>query len=59
MDILRAKQILESPNKVDVRYEGVPIWIQNVDEEGETARVYTSANPDDEKVVPVRQLEEF
>lgn len=58
MDIQRANQIVESPEKVKVTYQGVPVWITNVDDGTETARVYTEANPDDEKTVSVRDLKE-
>jgi small acid-soluble spore protein H (minor) len=59
MNVQRAKQILESPKEIEVHYQGVPVWIQNVDETGHTARVYTANEPDDEKVIPVDQLNEL
>ncbi|MFC4078199.1 H-type small acid-soluble spore protein [Salinithrix halophila] len=58
MDILRARQILESPEKVEVHYREVPIWIQNVNDETETARIYTDDEPDRELVVSVQELHE-
>jgi small acid-soluble spore protein H (minor) len=58
MNTQRAKAIIESPNEIEVHYKGVPVWIQNVDETGSTARVYKANNPDDELVIPVDQLEE-
>lgn len=58
MDIGRAKQIIDSPTEIEVLYQGVPVWIQTVNEGNETARVYTRENPDDEKVVSVRELNE-
>jgi small acid-soluble spore protein H (minor) len=54
----RAKQIVDSPTEIQVHYQGVPVWIQNVNEGDETARVYTRDNPDDEKVVAVAELNE-
>ncbi len=59
MNAGRAKQILESPNKITVHYRGNPVWIQQVDEAGNTARVYTRDNPDDEMTVNVANLEEM
>ncbi|GGE10523.1 small, acid-soluble spore protein H [Marinithermofilum abyssi] len=59
MDVMRAKQILESPREIDVRHDGVPVWIQQVNEDAETARVYPRAHPENEKTVPVEQLEEY
>jgi len=58
MDVGRAKQIVDSPETIEVLYQGVPVWIQNVNEGNETARVYTRENPDDEKVVSVNELRE-
>ncbi|PTX52192.1 small acid-soluble spore protein H (minor) [Melghirimyces profundicolus] len=59
MNILRARQIVESPQEIEVHHNGVPVWIQNLDESRETARVYTRNQPDDEKTVPVEELREI
>ena len=59
MDIRRAKQILDSPKEVEVHYLGKPVWIQNVDENSKTARVYPLDNPENEMTVPVDQLDEI
>jgi small acid-soluble spore protein H (minor) len=58
LNIGRAKQIVESPEEIEVHYRGVPVWIQHLNEAEETARVYTRERPDDEMVVPVQQLNE-
>ncbi len=58
MDIRRAKQILDSTKEVEVHYQGRPVWIQNVDESSQTARIYPLDNPDNEMTVSVHQLEE-
>jgi small acid-soluble spore protein H (minor) len=58
MNVQRAKQILESTKEIEVHYNGVSVWIQNVDEAGSTARVYRANKPDDELVIPVEQLQE-
>ncbi|WP_221566513.1 H-type small acid-soluble spore protein [Alkalihalobacillus sp. TS-13] len=58
MNAGRAKQILESPNEISVHYRGNPVWIQQVDETGNTARVYTREDPDNEMTVNVANLEE-
>ncbi|SMO40623.1 H-type small acid-soluble spore protein [Melghirimyces algeriensis] len=58
MNRLRAQQIIESPKHIEVHWNGVPVWIQNVDDRNETARVYTRERPDDEKTVPVEELRE-
>lgn len=58
MDIGRAKQIVESPDEIKVLFQGTPVWIQNLDENDQTARVYTRENPDNEKTVSVGELTE-
>ncbi|RCK12085.1 H-type small acid-soluble spore protein [Bacillus licheniformis] len=39
MNTQRAQEIVESPDMVDVTYNGRPIYIQRVDEQNETARM--------------------
>lgn len=39
MDYPRAKQILESPQVIQVKYRGRPVWIESLDQEDHTARV--------------------
>lgn len=58
MDINRAKEISVSPVMEDVEYNGVPVYIQHVDETLETARIYPLDDPDQEIVVPVRSITE-
>lgn len=58
MNVGRVKQIVESPKEFTVLYQGVPVWIQNVDENSETARVYMREEPEDEMEVPVTELVE-
>lgn len=56
MNVGRAKEILESPEIVDVTYEGTRVIIQYVDEDTKMARIYSRTNPDDERNVPVLNL---
>ncbi|TCM92616.1 small acid-soluble spore protein H (minor) [Paenibacillus sp. BK033] len=58
MDINRAKEIAASPVMEDVRYNGVPIYIQHVDDANETARIYPLSEPEQEMEVPLRSLAE-
>lgn len=58
MDMGRVKQIVDSPKEIEVHYQGEPVWIQVVHENDETARVYTRDEPEDEKVVLIKELEE-
>ncbi|WP_009880022.1 acid-soluble spore protein H, partial [Bacillus anthracis] len=40
MDVKRVKQILSSSSRIDVTYEGVPVWIESCDEQSGVAQVY-------------------
>ena len=35
MDVKRVKQILSSSSRIDVTYEGIPVWIESCDEQKE------------------------
>jgi small acid-soluble spore protein H (minor) len=56
MEMNRVKQIVSSPKEITVKYNGVPVWIQGVDEQANTARVYAQLDPDDEMDVSIREL---
>ncbi|MDO3679524.1 small acid-soluble spore protein H [Paenibacillus ehimensis] len=58
MNKQRAQEIAASPVMANVTYEGVPIYIQHVDEERETARVYPLDQPEQEQEVPLNSLTE-
>ena len=59
MDVNRAKQILSSPEEITVNYHGVSIWIDNCDEQGNTATIHMRGKHDDKRTVPVAELEEL
>lgn len=59
MNVIRAKQIVESPEEISVHHFGTPVWIQHVDEKMETARIYPLAETEDERTVSIAELEEF
>ncbi|WP_274363130.1 small acid-soluble spore protein H [Paenibacillus thermotolerans] len=58
MNIQRAQEIADSPVMANVTHEGVPIYIQHVDQANETARVYPLADRQNEYDVPLRSLKE-
>ncbi|MDA1477422.1 small acid-soluble spore protein H [Bacillus sp. CLL-7-23] len=58
MNTQRAQEIVESPVMVDVTYNGKQIYIQHVDQQNETARIYPLDQPEKEQDVPVGKLEE-
>ena len=43
MDVKRVKQILSSSSRIDVTYEGVPVWIESCDMA--VTQVYDVSNP--------------
>lgn len=58
MNSQRAKEIVESPTMVNVTCNGVPIYIQHVDERSETARIYPLEQPEQEREVALSELNE-
>ncbi|OIJ15968.1 small, acid-soluble spore protein, H family [Anaerobacillus arseniciselenatis] len=58
MNTNRAQQILESAKDIEVQHNGSSIWIQNVNPEEGTARVYPRQNPEQEMTVSVTELQE-
>ncbi len=56
MDIQRAQEIAKSSTMVNVTHNGVPVYIQHVDSQKETARIYPISQPENEQVVPVSNL---
>ncbi|MCM3272257.1 small acid-soluble spore protein H [Paenibacillus elgii] len=56
MNKQRAQEIAASPVMANVTYEGVPIYIQHVDEERESARIYRLDQPEQEQEVPLNSL---
>ncbi|MBA4541462.1 MULTISPECIES: H-type small acid-soluble spore protein [Thermoactinomyces] len=58
MDLERAKEILKSPEHIEVTYRGRPVWIEMVDEHAEKAQVHEEVNKDNVMIVPVWDLED-
>jgi small acid-soluble spore protein H (minor) len=58
MNVQRAKEIAASPVMANVTCNGIPIYIQHVDELRGTARIYPLGEPEHEREVPVQQLVE-
>ncbi|MED1202811.1 small acid-soluble spore protein H [Heyndrickxia acidicola] len=56
MNTQRAKEIAESPVMANVIYNGKPIYIQHVDEQNETARIYPILDPENEREVLLSEL---
>lgn len=58
MKVQRAKEIAASPVMANVLCEGTQIYIQHVNEQTETARIYPLGNPEEEREVPLYSLSE-
>ncbi|WP_338470616.1 small acid-soluble spore protein H [Niallia sp. XMNu-256] len=58
MNSQRAKEISESGDLVQVVYNKEPVYIQHVDEQTETARIYPLDEPNNEQTVPLSSLHE-
>lgn len=59
MNKQRAQEIASSPVMANVTYNGTPVYIQNVDENRETARIYPLDQPEQEQEVSVNELIEL
>lgn len=58
MNKQRAQEISVSAVLANVTYNGIPIYIQHVDEENETARIYPLDKPENEQEVSLEELHE-
>ncbi|MGJ9459115.1 small acid-soluble spore protein H [Oceanobacillus sp. CF4.6] len=58
MNIQRAEEIVQSPDLVNVTYNGKKIYIQHVDDQNQLARVYPLDNPQKEFDVQLEKLTE-
>ncbi|AWI11728.1 MULTISPECIES: H-type small acid-soluble spore protein [Bacillaceae] len=58
MDQTRIKQILSSPNDVEVTYNGVSVWVDELNEDGRTATVHLRGPLEERTVVEIRELKE-
>ncbi|MCY9513397.1 small acid-soluble spore protein H [Paenibacillus apiarius] len=58
MNKQRAMEIAASPDMVEVTCEGTPIYIQHVNEQQETARIFPLDQPEQEREVPLSSLVE-
>jgi small acid-soluble spore protein H (minor) len=59
MNVNRVKQILSSSADIEVKYNGTSIWIDQLNEDGRTARVHLrSGNLGESTIVEINQLVE-
>lgn len=58
MNIQRAQEIAESSVMANVTYQGNPVYIQHVDHDKETVRIYPLNESENEIEVSINSLEE-
>jgi len=58
MNVQRAQEIATSGVIANITFNGVRVFIQNVDEKNETARIYPLDDPQKEQDVPLENLME-
>lgn len=58
MNEQRAKEISQSPVMANVTYKSIPIYIQHVDEDRKTARIFHLDDPQHEYDIEVSSLRE-
>ncbi|GED57715.1 small acid-soluble spore protein H [Brevibacillus formosus] len=58
MNKQRAKEIAASPVMANVTCDGIPVYIQHIDDDNDMARIYPLDQPDQEMSVPVASLRE-
>ncbi|MCS1350021.1 H-type small acid-soluble spore protein [Mechercharimyces sp. CAU 1602] len=58
MDVIRAQQIVDSPDQIPVYYQNKQIWIQRVDQEEKKAHIHPLKEEGSQQSVPVSELSE-
>lgn len=58
MNVQRAKEISEMSEMANVTFQGIPVYIQHVNEGNETARIFPVNEPQMEQTVPLSALSE-
>ncbi|MCZ8515673.1 H-type small acid-soluble spore protein [Paenibacillus filicis] len=55
----RAQEIIQSQDKIEVKLNGVPVWIDSIDASQQTAKVHAEGQPGDTRVVALEELQEL
>ena len=58
MDVKRVKQIISSTADIEVRYNGVSVWIDQLHEDGSTATVHLRGPLEERSTVKIHELTE-
>lgn len=59
MDARRVKQILSSSADIEVQYNGVSVWIDQLNEDGRTATVHLRGPLEERSTVEISELREI
>lgn len=59
MDVKRLKQILSSTADIEVQYNGASVWVDKLNEDGQTATVHLRGPLEERTTVEVSELEEI
>lgn len=57
LDLRRAREIIESPNTINVSYQGSPVWLENLNDSSNAAEI-TLLDRNERINVPLNQLVE-
>jgi len=58
MDLSRAKEIYNSPEMIRVTYNGVPVYIESINERNGIAYIHPIDNPEKKEQVSIQNLKE-
>lgn len=58
MELKRLKQILSSSADIEVQYNGASVWIDKLNEDGQTATVHLRGPLEERTTVDITELEE-
>ncbi|MCM3568904.1 H-type small acid-soluble spore protein [Neobacillus mesonae] len=58
MDTNRLKQILSSSADIEVKYNGASVWIDKLNEDGQTATVHLRGPLEERTIVEINELME-
>jgi small acid-soluble spore protein H (minor) len=58
MDSQRARQIVSSPDEIEVSYNGVSIWIDKIHEDDRTATVHLRQAMEERSEIAISELKE-
>lgn len=56
MNSQRVKQIIESPVMINVSYHGIPVYIEEIDEENQTVSIFPLENMESQQEVDLAGL---